>query len=107
MPPRQGEPYSEMRRSARIDGRWQLTHAVWHNSFDVRPGCPETGVRDLEDVDSKTGRPRFDLIQHGWWDFDRAEAVIAKGLRKGWSPFRISEAMERARNWGRARAPVM
>jgi hypothetical protein len=33
--------------------------------------------------------------------------VIAKGLRKGWSPFRISEAMERARNWGRQRATVL
>jgi hypothetical protein len=106
MPPRQGEPYSEMRSSAKIE-RWLLTHAVWYNSFEVRSGCPETGIRDFGEVDNKTGRPRFDLIQHGWWDFARAEAVIAKGLRKGWSPFRISEAMERARNWGRQRATVL
>lgn len=100
-------PYCESRGAAAIDGRWVLTHAVWYPTTLAGLGnCYETGVRDLRDLDERTGRPRFDLIQHGWRDFDRAERFITAGLRKGWSPFRVSEAMERARNWGRTRATV-
>jgi hypothetical protein len=84
---------SEEKGCAIIDGRWILTHAIWRNSYG---SCqPETGVRDLTDVDEKTGRPRFDLIQHGWMNFEKAHYVIEKGLRKGWSPFHISEVMDR------------
>jgi len=86
-------PMSESKGEATVDGRWLLTHAIWRNSHG---SCqPETGVRDLTDVDTETGRPRFDLIQHGWVNFAKAQAVIEKGLRKGWSPFRISEVMDR------------
>lgn len=75
-------------RTVTIDDRWILTHAIWN-------GYQETGVRDLKDTDSVTGRPHFDLIQHGWGSLDRAEEIIVKGLRKGWSPFRVSCAMDR------------
>jgi len=86
-------PMSESRGEATIDGRWLLTHAIWRNSHG---SCePETGVRDLAAVDVKTGRPRFDLIQHRWPSFTKAQAVIEKGLRKGGSPLRISEVMDR------------
>jgi len=90
-------PYTEPKGNATIDGRWVLTHVIWHPTlpYGGHGNCPETGVRDMTDVDAATGRPRFDLIQHGWYDFAKAEAVITKGLRKGWSPFRISEAMDR------------
>jgi len=102
-------PYTEPIGHAEIDGRWVLTHVIWHPTlpWGGHGNQPETGVRDRQDVDTATGRERFDLIQHGWRDFKRAEAVIVKGLRKGWSPFRISEAMERAKNWGRKRATVL
>lgn len=101
-------PYSEKRGEATVDERWLLTHAVWRPTlpWGGHGEQPETGVRDLADVDEKTNRPRFDLIQHGWHDFQRAERFIIAGLRKGWSPFRISEAMERAKHWGRKRASV-
>jgi hypothetical protein len=86
-------PMSERKDYAIIDGRWLLAHAIWCNSYG---DChPETQVRDLTDVDEKTGRPRFDLIQHGWMNFEKAHTVIENGLRKGWSPFRISEVMDR------------
>ena len=52
------EPLCKAVSNVTIDGRWLLTHALWKDH-------PETGVRDLQDVDEKTGRPRFDLIQHG------------------------------------------
>lgn len=95
------EPLHKPVSSATIDGRWLLTHALWKDH-------PETGVRDLHDVDEKTRRPRFDLIQHGWHRFDDAERIIAMGLRKGWSPFRISEAIDRMKSMRRApRATVV
>lgn len=87
-------PMSESKGHATIDGRWLLTHAVWRNSYGSYQ--PETGVRDLHEIEADNhGRPRFDLIQHGWQDFAAAEAIIVKGLRKGWSPFRVGEAMDR------------
>jgi hypothetical protein len=86
-------PRSESHGHAEIDGRWILTHAVWRNSLGSYQ--PETGIRDLRDVDEKTERPRFDLIQHGWRDFQAAQSVIEKGLRKGWPVHRISDVMER------------
>lgn len=88
-------PRYESMGSAEIDGRWILTHALWFNSTSFGGGQPETGIRDLRVVDGETGRPRFDLIQHGWRDFQAAQSVIEKGLRKGWPPFRISDLMDR------------
>lgn len=90
-------PWHEPIGYREIDGRWVLTHIIWHPTltWGGHGSCPETGVRDLHDVDEKTGRQEFHLIQHGWRDFARAEQIIVKGLRKGWSPYRISEAMYR------------
>lgn len=88
-------PLSQHVASANISGRWHLTHALWK-------GHAETGVRYLHEVDHTTGRTRFHLIQHGWRDTEKAQAVIVKGLRKRWSPFRISDVMDRlSRNCNR------
>lgn len=55
-----------------------LSHAIWRNSMG---SCqPETGVRRV--VDGKV-QGAFCLIQHGVSDFDFAERVILKCLRKG------------------------
>lgn len=81
-------PFTGPTRTATVADRWLLTHAEWN-------GSNETGVRDLTDIDETTGRPHFDLIQHGWHSVERAEGVIVHGLLKGWSVERISRAMDR------------
>lgn len=83
-----GEPKMEKvgRRKA---GPWLLTHAVWHNGYGA---CPETGVRwSLPDAGGY--HPGFNLIQHGWSDFDAAESFIIKALWKGWNADRIERLM--------------
>lgn len=70
-----------------------LTHALWWPFGDHGSGCPETGVRD------KSRPGSFDLIQHGWRDFDAAGALILRALRKGWDAYRIGTLMD----WLRAR----
>lgn len=70
-----------------VDGRWLLTHATWK-------GSTETGVRDLNDRDER-GRPRFELVQHGWPDWQLAGSVIARSLRKGWTVQKVSDVLDR------------
>ena len=89
-PARQDGPRSEACGHVEIDQRWALTHATWHPGSLLGIGSNETGVRDLADVDSSTGRARFELIQHGWRDFRAAEDLIIAALRKGWNVERIS-----------------
>ncbi len=54
-----------------------LTNALWKSS-------PETGVR----INGK-----FELIQHGWLNFDKANDFILKALSKGWDCWKLSEVM--------------
>lgn len=88
-------PYSESKGHATVDGKWLLTHAIWHPTTLAGIGnCPETGVRFLGSFESDE-RPRFELIQHGWHDFEAAEAIIVRGLRKHWSTDRIADLMQK------------
>jgi hypothetical protein len=95
---RADRPYSEARGAVDVDGVWLLTHVIWHPMMPWGGhGCaPETGVRFLKEPDAK-GRPRFELIQHGWSDFRRAQNVIERGLRKGWQVDRIAAVMDRVK----------
>jgi len=90
----QGRPYSESRGAAQIGDDWLLTHVIWHPTTLAGYGhCPETGVRFLRDIKAD-GRPRFELIQHGWRNFTAAQRIIERGLRKGWDADRIATLMD-------------
>lgn len=67
-----------------------LTHAVWR-------GSAETGIRFLNEPDIN-GRPRFEIIQHGWRNIDAAQKFIIDGLTKGWDVWRITKVMEYVKN---------
>ncbi len=88
------EPPYTVDRGFKRTGRWLLTHREWHpSSMDhVDIGHPETGVRRIDDGVIIDGS--FWLIQHGWRDFEAAEAFILAGLEKGWDADRVSAAME-------------
>jgi hypothetical protein len=90
----QEPPYSVSRGVTKVDGRWMLTHAEWHPSsiHDVDIGQPETGVRRL--CDGAAVPDSFALIQHGWWDFAAAEALIVRALRKGLDAERVATLMQ-------------
>jgi hypothetical protein len=89
-------PYSASRGEV-DEPDFLLTHAEWHPSsmHGIDRGCPETGVR--RKVDGQIVKGSFELIQHGWWNFDAAGALILRALRKGWDTYRISALM----NWMR------
>lgn len=83
-----GEPWSESRGVKVIANRWVITNAIWHNSHGSNE--PETGLRDLQDVDAE-GKPRFHLLQHyGCYDFRKVNQAIEKAIAKGWSAERIA-----------------
>lgn len=92
----QGRPYSESRGAAQIGDDWLLTHVIWHPTGpwgEYLSDCHETGVRFLRDIKAD-GRPRFELIQHGWRNFTAAQRIIERGLRKGWDADRIATLMD-------------
>lgn len=99
MPPTDREPPYSVSRGERITDRWLLTHVEWHPSNWFGDfGQPETGVRERQ-PDGTWGN--FQLIQHGWWDFAAAEALILRALDKGWDAGRIYELMR----WMHERRP--
>ncbi len=92
MPERANE--SELPRSTGVSklqiDNFLLTNSVWENSMGSYE--PETGVRYLDQTDTD-GRARFVLIQHRWRDFQAANDLIVKALRKGWPAWRIEDLM--------------
>jgi hypothetical protein len=66
-----------------------ITNCVWRREGDLSSGRPETGVRIGDE---------FHLIQHGWWNFGAATAVILSRLAKGWSIDRIENFMGKRRS---------
>ena len=86
-------PYTVDRGFKRTD-RWLLTNMEWHpNNWFGDFAQYETGVRAV--VDGEVVRGSFELIQHGWPDFEAANDVILRGLEKEWSPYKIADIMER------------
>lgn len=85
-------PFSQSAGSF-VGDDYVLTHARWWPLGEEGTGCPETGVRDQ----SRPGS--FELIQHGWSDFNAAEKLILRALRKGWDTYRIGTLMD----WMRTR----
>lgn len=85
-------PYSVNRGHVERDG-YLLTHVEWHpsNMHGIDIGQPETGVRRKV---SGGDYGDFELIQHGWRDFDAAGDVILRGLAKGWDVYRIAKLMD-------------
>jgi len=86
---RDGEPYSESVRHCDA-GDFYLTHAIWHNSCGSYQ--PETGVRRMKSGDVIPNS--FNLIERGCPNFDFAESIILRGLRKGWDEYRIARFIE-------------
>lgn len=95
-------PYSKF-IGASDAGDFFLTHVIWHNSLGSNQ--PETGVR--RKADGKIVQDSFHLIQHGVCNFDFAEPLILRGLRKGWGANRISDFVERLAKRRRVRATVL
>jgi hypothetical protein len=75
-----------------------LTHCIWHNGYGP---CPETGARHVANGGLQKD---FHLIQHGVRDFDFAEPIILRGLRKKWDVCRISDLIAWLYNRRRPRA---
>lgn len=79
------------------------THFLTHNCWNSMPeyfsrGSNETGVRTV--VDGQV-QDDFELIQHGWYDWQKAGEVINLLLTKGRAPRRIGEVMDymKERRW--------
>jgi hypothetical protein len=101
------KPYSIKRGEFRND-KWLLTNAEWHpNHMGVDHAQYETGVRFKQPCGKYAG---FELIQHGWRDFEKANSLIIRGLDKGWSCYRIGILMDyirdRRRRPRRTKTPV-
>lgn len=81
-----------------------LTHANWNSDpwFSSR-GCNETGVRRIEAGEIVTDS--FELIQHGWYDWQLAGEVIQRLLAKGRTPRRIADVMDFIRERGGVNRP--
>lgn len=76
-----------------------LTNVLWcTHSLAGYHKNPETGIRKLDDDGNYVG---FDLIQHGWSNFDKANDIILKGLRKGWDTYKISNILDfiKSKRW--------
>lgn len=95
-------PYCESIRTVDA-GDFFLSHAVWHNSLGSNQ--PETGVRRMKD--GVPVKDDFRLIQHGVRNFDFAEPLILRGLRKGWGACRIGEFVEHLAKRRQVRAMVL
>ena len=100
---REDGPWSECKASVTIDDRWFLTHVIWHPTmiWGGHDDLYETGVRFLDEP-GVDGRPRFELIEHGWTDHQAAEDIIVHALRKGWDVPRIFHFMVRLKELKRA-----
>lgn len=100
------QPIDSLPRSTKISemryGNLLLTNAVWENSYGSYQ--PETGVRFLDQIHD--GRPRFELVQHGWVDFVAANDLIIRGIRKGWNASRITDFLCRLKERNRRPATV-
>lgn len=77
-----------------------LTHNEWHSMPEYfSRGSNETGIRRVEN--GQTVDDSFCLIQHGWYDWQKAGAVIKRLLAKGREPSRIADVMDyiKERGW--------
>lgn len=79
------------------------THLLTHNSWNSMPeysstGSNETGVRSMI---KGVAQDDFQLIQHGWRDWQKAGYIIKRLLTKGRSVERISDVMDfiKERGW--------
>lgn len=79
------------------------THFLTHNCWNSMPeyfsrGSNETGVRSVIGGEIQDD---FQLIQHGWFDWQKAGEVIKRLLAKGRSPRRIADVMDyiKERRW--------
>lgn len=79
------------------------THFLTHNCWNSMPeyfsrGSNETGVRS---VVKGVIQDDFQLIQHGWYDWQKAGEVIKRLLARGRTPYRIGEIMDymKDRRW--------
>jgi hypothetical protein len=79
-----------------------LSNAVWENSHGSFQ--PETGVRRRK-PDGTWGE--FFLIEHGWLDFETANDIILRALRKGWDNCRIGDFMQKLKLRRRPRGRVL
>ena len=69
-----------------------LTHAEWNSMPEYfSRGSHETGIRRLQY--GKIVPDSFELIQHGWYDWQKAGEVIKRLLAKGKTPSRIHSVM--------------
>jgi hypothetical protein len=76
-----------------------LTHANWCPApYLSSRGSNETGVRSV--VNGQV-QDDFFLIQHGWYDWQKAAEVIKRLLSKGRSPRQVADVMGfmRERGW--------
>jgi hypothetical protein len=88
------KPYSVKRGEFR-NNKWLLTNAEWHPcAMGIDMPQFETGVRFRQPCGKFGG---FELIEHGWANFEEANNVIIRGLGKGWSCYRIETLMHHIR----------
>lgn len=72
-------------------GRHFLTHCRWVPEPHFSSGSNETGIRSVIDG---VVQDDFQLIQHGWPDWQYADTVIVKQLAKGRSVRAIEKLMD-------------
>ena len=79
------------------------THFLTHNCWNSMPeyfsrGSNETGVRSVINGEIQDD---FFLIQHSWYDWQKAGEVIKRLLGKGRTPRRVSDIMDyiKERGW--------
>lgn len=89
-------PYTVDRGSIEKDG-FLLTNVEWHPNHMIDVGQPETGIRRKQPDGTYA---EFELIQHDWWDFEKANCVILRCLNKGWSVWRTDKLMDFMKNKG-------
>lgn len=94
MEERRDGPYSVFISDQKHDD-FYLSNVEWHRNdwYGDHPQY-ETGVRPVRCGVILNDHGDFTLIQHGWYDFERADQIILKGLRKGWDALRISRLIE-------------
>lgn len=79
------------------------THFLTHNNWNSMPeifsrGSNETGIRSVK---GGVIQDDFFLVQHSWYDWQKAGEVIKRLLSKGRTPRRISDIMDyiKERGW--------
>lgn len=83
------------------------THFLTHNCWNSMPeyfsrGSNETGVRSVVGGEIQDD---FQLIQHGWLDWQKAGEVIKCFLAKGRSPRQIGDIMDYIKDHGWVNRP--